>query len=82
RPVAELVAQRLPATLHLAVGTILVMLAVGGPLGILSAVRPRWAVSHAITLLNAIALATPTFWLGILLLLFFAVSLRWFPPSG
>jgi len=82
RPVADLVAQRLPATLHLAVGTLLVMLAAGGPLGILSAVRPRWAVSHAITLLNAIALATPTFWLGILLLLLFAVSLGWFPPSG
>src|SRR5439155_14105408 len=82
RPVADLVAQRLPATLHLAVGTILVMLVAGGSLGILSAVRPRWAVSHAITLLNAIALATPTFWLGILLLLLFAVSLRWFPPSG
>jgi peptide/nickel transport system permease protein len=82
RPVAALIAQRLPATLHLAVGTMLVMLVVGGPLGILCAVRPRWAVSRAITLLNAVALATPTFWLGIVLLLLFAVSLRWVPPSG
>ena len=82
RPVAALVAQRLPATLHLAVGTMLVMLVVGGPLGVLCAVRPRWAVSRAITLLNAVALATPTFWLGIVLLLLFAVSLRWVPPSG
>jgi len=82
RPVAALVAQRLPATLHLAVGTMVVMLAVGGPLGILAAVRPRWAVSRVITLLNALALATPTFWLGILLLLLFAVALRWLPPSG
>ena len=77
RPVAALIAQRLPATLHLAVGTMLVMLVVGGPLGVLCAVRPRWAVSRAITLLNAVALATPTFWLGIVLLLLFAVSLRW-----
>jgi peptide/nickel transport system permease protein len=82
RPVAALIAQRLPATLHLAVGTMLVMLVVGGPLGVLCAVRPRWAVSRAITLLNAVALATPTFWLGIVLLLLFAVSLRWVPPSG
>jgi peptide/nickel transport system permease protein len=82
RPVADLVAQRLPATLHLAAGTMVVMLAVGGPLGILAAVRPRWAVSRVIALLNALALATPTFWLGILLLLFFAVALRWLPPSG
>ena len=82
RPVAALIAQRLPATLHLAVGTMLVMLVVGGPLGVLCAVRPRWAVSRAITLLNAVVLATPTFWLGIVLLLLFAVSLRWVPPSG
>ncbi|HEX2502047.1 MAG TPA: ABC transporter permease [Methylomirabilota bacterium] len=82
RPVAALVAQRLPATLHLAVGTMLVMLVVGGPLGVVCAVRPRWAVSRAIAILNAVALATPTFWLGILLLLLFAVSLRWVPPSG
>ena len=82
RPVAELVAQRLPATLHLAVGTMVVMLVLGTPLGILSAVRPRSAVSRVITLLNALALALPTFWLGILLLLLFAVSLQWLPPSG
>jgi len=82
RPVADLVAQRLPATLHLAVGTMVVMLAVGGPLGILSAVRPRSAVSRVVGLLNALALATPTFWLGILMLLLFAVALRWLPPSG
>ena len=75
RPVAELVAQRLPATLHLAVGTMVVMLVLGTPLGILSAVRPRSAVSRVITLLNALALALPTFWLGILLLLLFAVQL-------
>ena len=80
--VAELVAQRLPATLHLAVGTMVVMLVLGTPLGILSAVRPRSAVSRVITLLNALALALPTFWLGILLLLLFAVSLQWLPPSG
>jgi peptide/nickel transport system permease protein len=59
-----------------------IMLVVGGPLGVVSAVRPRWAVSRAIALLNAVALATPTFWLGILLVLLFAVSLRWVPPSG
>src|SRR5262249_53856112 len=82
RPVAELVGQRLPATLHLALGTMVVMLVLGTPLGILSAVRPRWPISRAVSLLNAVALAMPTFWLGILLLLLFAVSLRWLPPSG
>lgn len=82
RPIMGLILQRLPATLHLAVGAMLVMLLVGGPLGVFSAVRPDHPVSRLIALFNAVALATPTFWLGILLVLFFAVSLHWLPPSG
>ena len=66
----------------LAVGTMVVMLVLGAPLGILSAVRPQSTVSRVIGVLNALALALPTFWLGILLLLLFAVSLQWLPPSG
>ncbi len=82
RPIGQLILQRLPATLHLAAGTFLVIFAIGGPLGILVGIRPGHPVSRLVALLNAIALATPTFWLGILLLLIFAVGLRWFPPSG
>lgn len=82
RPISGLILQRLPATLHLAVGTMAVMLLVGGPIGILSATRPAHPLSRAVSLLNAVALATPTFWLGILLVLLFAVSLHWLPPSG
>ena len=82
RPIAALILQRLPATLHLAVGAMIVMIAVGGPLGVFTAVRPNHSLSRLIAIANALALATPTFWLGILLTLLFAVSLRWLPASG
>ena len=82
RPVSQLVLQRVPATVQLAVGALLVMLIIGVPLGIYCAVRPASAVSRVIELLNSIALATPTFWLGILLVLVFAVNLHWLPASG
>lgn len=82
RPVAQLVLQRVPATLHLAVGALAVMLGVGVPFGIFCAVRPAHPLSKLIALLNSVALATPTFWLGILLVLLFAVDLHWLPASG
>jgi peptide/nickel transport system permease protein len=82
RPVAELVLQRVPATIHLAVGALVVMLTVGVPLGIFSAVRPRHPLTRVVAILNSLALATPTFWLGILLVLLFAVNLHWLPASG
>src|SRR5262249_19186049 len=82
RPVSQLILQRVPATAHLAVGALAVMLLFGVPLGIFCAVRPRHALSRVVALLNSVALATPTFWLGILLVLLFAVDLHWLPASG
>ena len=82
RPVSQLIMQRVPATAHLAVGALLVMLLFGVPLGIFSAVRPGHPMSRLVAVLTSVALATPTFWLGILLVLFFAVDLHWLPASG
>jgi len=82
RPVSQLIMQRVPATAHLAVGALLVMLLFGVPLGIFSAVRPGHPMSRLVAVLTSVALATPTFWLGILLVLFFAVDLLWLPASG
>src|SRR5258708_11028911 len=82
RPVSALIQQRLPVTVHLAVGAMAVTLLVGAPVGLFVATRPRHAASRVVALINAVALATPTFWLGILLLLLFAVALRWLPASG
>ncbi len=82
RPVGDLIAQRIPATIQLAFGSILVMLVVGGPVGVFTAIRPANPVSKAIGVFIAIALATPTFWLGLVLILYFSVSRGWLPASG
>lgn len=78
----ELIAQRIPATIQLALGSMAVMLLIGGPLGVLTAVRPHHWLVRLITVLNAVALATPTFWLGLVLILYFSVSRRILPASG
>jgi peptide/nickel transport system permease protein len=82
RPITDLILQRLPATLELAIGAMTVTILIGGVFGIFAAVRPLHPVSRLIAMFNAVAIATPSFWLGILLLLFFSVRLRWLPPSG
>ena len=82
RPVGELIAQRIPATVQLAFGSVLVMLVVGGPVGVFTAIRPGNPASQVIGVVIAIALATPTFWLGLILILYFSVSRGWRPASG
>lgn len=78
-PVVDLIGQRLPATLHLAVAATLVALALGIPVGVISAVSPGSWIDRALSAWSALALGVPTFWLGILLILWFAVDLRWLP---
>jgi peptide/nickel transport system permease protein len=82
RPVADLIRQRIPATIQLALGSALVMLLIGGPIGVLAAIRPRNPLMRLVGIIIAIALATPTFWLGLLFILYFSVSRHWLPASG
>ena len=81
-PVTTMLAQRVPVTLQLTLAALVVALAIAAPLGIVSAVRPRSWIARAVTGYNALAMAVPTFWLGILLVLCFGLWLRWLPPSG
>jgi peptide/nickel transport system permease protein len=81
-PVRTMLAQRVPVTLQLTLGSLVVALLVAAPLGILSAVRPRSWIGRAAAGYNALAMAVPTFWLGILLVLLFGLYLRWLPTSG
>jgi peptide/nickel transport system permease protein len=82
QPITRLLGGRLIATGELALGAMAVSLTFGAPLGVFAAIRPYHPVSRAVALFNAVAIATPSFWLGILLVLFFAVRLKWLPPSG
>ncbi len=81
-PVSELLAAKLPVTVELAVGSMLVALLIGIPAGIVSAVRKGTAVDVAANLVALSGLSVPHFWLGIMLILLFAVRLGWLPASG
>jgi peptide/nickel transport system permease protein len=82
RDALGLVLERLPATLLLA-GTALTMtVLIAVPLGIVTAVRRDSFVDHAGTLITVLGQATPGFWLGLMLIYFFAVQLRWLPTGG
>ncbi len=82
QPVSQLILQSLPVTAELAVGTIIVAIAIAFPLGILAAVyRDRWA--DAVTLfVSTIGISVPPFWLGMIFLIEFTVRVHWFPSSG
>jgi peptide/nickel transport system permease protein len=82
RPVTALILERLPATLSLAGGAIVVALGIAVPLGILSAIRQGSALDYAATTFSQVGISVPDFWMGILLILFFALQLDLLPPSG
>ncbi len=82
RPVTEIIADRLPPTVHLALAATLVSIVLGMSAGALAAARPGTALDHALVGAAVLGISTPVFWLGMMLSLVFAVSLGWLPVSG
>ena len=82
QPVLELIAEKLPVTIQLAVMAIVIAFLVGIPAGILSAVRKGTATDYAANFVALSGLSIPNFWLGILLILLISVKLQWLPASG
>jgi peptide/nickel transport system permease protein len=80
--VSSAVAQRLPATLSLAFAALFIGLLIALPAGIISALRPGSKLDYSVMLFSQLGVSIPDFWLGILLILFFALYLGWLPPSG
>lgn len=81
-PVRTLIMQRLPVTIELAVGTVIVAFLIAFPLGILAAVkRDKWEDFTAL-FASTVGLSVPPFWIGILFLLFFTVRIHLFHSSG
>lgn len=78
----DLVLERLPATLELALAGLAFALLLAVPLGVISAVRRGGWIDRAAKLFAMLGQAVPGFWIGLLLILFFAVELRWFPAFG
>ncbi|MEZ5651013.1 MAG: ABC transporter permease [Burkholderiaceae bacterium] len=82
RPVSELIAERMPATLELALVSAIMALGIGIPMGVYTALRPKAWLSRGFMTLSLVGVSLPTFLIGILLILLFGVILRVLPTFG
>ncbi|MBI2466490.1 MAG: ABC transporter permease [Candidatus Rokubacteria bacterium] len=81
-PALRVVVERLPATVQLTLVAMLLTVVVGVSIGIVAAVRQGTGYDYAGTVLAVLGRSLPNFWLGIMLILLFGVTLRWLPTSG
>jgi peptide/nickel transport system permease protein len=82
KPVTELILEKLPVTIQLATMAMLIALLIGITAGVISAVKKDTWWDHGANVFALWGLSTPNFWLGILLIMLFAVQLGWLPASG
>jgi peptide/nickel transport system permease protein len=82
RPAMDVVLERLPATLQLGAAALAISVVVGIPLGIVSAVKHGTGWDTVARVISVAGQAIPGFWLGVLLIMLFAVNLGWLPTSG
>lgn len=81
-PVSELIAQRLPATIQLTIGTFIVALIIAIPAGILAAVRRNTWLDYLSSFGALGGMSIPNFWLAMMLIIYFTVENNWLPSSG
>jgi peptide/nickel transport system permease protein len=82
RPVSALIVERLGVSVPLALGAALIACAIAVPLGVLAALRRGTAVDPLVTSIAQLGAAVPSFWLGLMFVLLFAVRLGWLPAGG
>ncbi|MBM3573518.1 MAG: ABC transporter permease [Alphaproteobacteria bacterium] len=82
RPVAELIVERLPATLELSLGAALLALGIGIPMGVFTAIKRESWLSRLFMTVSLVGISLPTLLIGILMILVFAVILGWLPAFG
>ena len=81
-PALTLIFERMPATLELAVFAIVLSIAMGIPLGLWAGLRPNSIAGKTIMAVSILGFSLPTFWVGLILIMVFAVQLGWLPSSG
>ncbi|WP_010278202.1 nickel ABC transporter permease [Paenibacillus senegalensis] len=82
RPVLQEIMERFPATIKLAVSGIAIAIVLGVAMGVLAAKYKDTFIDTAFKFLTSLGVSLPSFWLGILMIMFFAVYLKWFPIAG
>jgi peptide/nickel transport system permease protein len=82
RPAIDVILERMPATLELAVLAMAIAIVLGIPLGLYAGLKPDSKVSKAIMAGSILGFSLPTFWVGLLLIMLFAVQLGWLPSTG
>jgi peptide/nickel transport system permease protein len=82
RPIRDLISANLPATIQLTIAGMLVAIVLGLPLGIFSALKQNSVWDVGSTLLGLVGVSIPAFWLGLMLIQLFAVTLGWLPITG
>jgi peptide/nickel transport system permease protein len=81
-PALKLIAQRMPATLELAVTAVLFSVVFGVPLGLYAGLKPDGFLGRAIMAGSILGFSLPSFWVGLMLIMVFAVQLGWLPSTG
>ena len=81
-PALQLILQRMPATLELALGATFLALVIGIPLGLYAGLKPHSPISSGIMAGSILGFSLPTFWVGLMLIMVFAVQLGWLPSTG
>jgi ABC-type dipeptide/oligopeptide/nickel transport system permease component len=82
QPALDLVLERMPATIQLTIAALVLALLIAIPVGIFSAIKRNTLLDHIGMTGALLGQSTPVFWLGIMLILIFSVTLQWFPSSG
>lgn len=82
RPIIDLIMERFPNTIVLALSALLIAVIVGVPAGIIAARKQNSFIDYIVTTFSLVGVSMPIFWLGIMLVLLFSVNLGWFPATG
>ncbi|HSS27560.1 MAG TPA: ABC transporter permease [Usitatibacter sp.] len=81
-PAIQLIMDKLPATLELAITATVIAIVIGIPLGLIAGLKPNSWVGRSIMAGSILGFSLPTFWVGLVLIMVFSVKLGWLPPNG
>ena len=81
-PAIQLILEKLPATLELALAAMVMAIALGIPLGLIAGLRPHSVIGRTIMAGSILGFSLPTFWVGLVLIMIFSVHFGWLPPNG